>query len=70
MVGAKRSKKSKSKRQTLKQKYKILRKVKEHHRKKRKEERKNGGKRKEPKGEPRRLLELYLMYRLYRPTSR
>lgn len=43
MVGAKRSKKSKSKRQTLKQKYKILRKVKEHHRKKRKEERKAGG---------------------------
>lgn len=35
-----RSKKSKSKRLTLKQKYKVIRKVKEHHRKKRKEENK------------------------------
>lgn len=45
----KKSSKSKSKRMTLKQKYKILRKVKEHHRKKRKEERKaakNGTKKK------------------------
>lgn len=49
MVGAKRSKKSKSKRQTLKQKYKVLKKVKEHHRKKRKEEKKLGNKKKEPK---------------------
>ncbi|GAB4820326.1 hypothetical protein N2152v2_007372 [Parachlorella kessleri] len=48
-IGAKRSKGSKSKRQTLRQKYKILRKVKEHHRKKRKEERKLGNKKKEPK---------------------
>ncbi|KAL4420634.1 hypothetical protein ABPG75_010290 [Micractinium tetrahymenae] len=39
-IGAKRSKKSKSKRMTLKQKYKVIRKVKEHHRKKRKEENK------------------------------
>ena len=36
-IGAKRSKKSKSNRQTLKQKYKVIRKVKEHHKKKRKE---------------------------------
>lgn len=34
------SKKSKSKRLTLKQKYKVIRKVKEHHKKKRKEENK------------------------------
>jgi len=45
----KKSKKSKSKRQTLKQKYKQLRKVKEHHRKKRKEARKSGTANKEPK---------------------
>ncbi|XP_003558915.1 guanine nucleotide-binding protein-like NSN1 isoform X1 [Brachypodium distachyon] len=38
----KKSKKSKSKRVTLKQKHKVLRKVKEHHRKKRKEARKDG----------------------------
>lgn len=38
----KKSTKSKSKRQTLKNKYKVLRKVKEHHRKKRKEAKKNG----------------------------
>ena len=36
----KKSGKSKSKRKTLKQKYKIIKKTKEHHRKKRKEERK------------------------------
>lgn len=40
----KRSSKSKSKRLSLRQKYKILRKVKEHHKKKRKELRKTGGK--------------------------
>ena len=40
----KKSKKSKSKRVTLKAKHKVLRKVKEHHRKKRKEARKDGGK--------------------------
>ena len=34
----KKSTKSKSKRTTLKQKYKVIRKVKEHHKKKRKEE--------------------------------
>jgi nuclear GTP-binding protein len=48
----KKSTKSKSKRQTLKQKYKVLRKVKEHHRKKRKEAKKlkkQGIKPKEPK---------------------
>jgi len=38
----KRSKKSKSKRVTLRQKHKVLRKVKEHHRKKRKEAKKEG----------------------------
>ena len=48
-IGAKRSKKSKSKRTTLKQKYKVLRKVKEHHRKKRKEMKKKGLKPREPK---------------------
>ncbi|KAL4451438.1 hypothetical protein ABPG77_009510 [Micractinium sp. CCAP 211/92] len=51
-IGAKRSKKSKSKRMTLKQKYKVIRKVKEHHRKKRKEENKAkrlGIKKSEPK---------------------
>ena len=45
----KKSKKSKSKRQTLKQKYKVLKKVREHHRKKRKEEKKNGTLSKAPK---------------------
>lgn len=45
----KKSKKSKSKRQTLRQKYKVIRKVKEHHRKKRKEAKKLGIKKKEPK---------------------
>ena len=48
-IGAKRSKKSKSKRQTLKQKYKVLKKVKEHHRKKRKADRKAGIKPKDAK---------------------
>ncbi|XVF72202.1 hypothetical protein PTKIN_Ptkin12aG0101300 [Pterospermum kingtungense] len=43
----KRSKKSKSKRVTLKQKYKVLRKVKEHHKKKAKEAKKLGLKRKQ-----------------------
>lgn len=36
----KKSKKSKSKRMTLKQKYKVIKKVKEHHRKQRKEDNK------------------------------
>lgn len=51
----KKSKKSKSKRMTLKQKYKIIRKVKEHHRKIRKEERKaakNGTKKKKVVKDP------------------
>ena len=45
----KKSKKSKSRRTTLRQKYKILRKVREHHRKKRKDAKKSGLKRREPK---------------------
>eukprot|EP00878_Enallax_costatus_P011530 GHUV01012036.1.p1 GENE.GHUV01012036.1~~GHUV01012036.1.p1 ORF type:complete len:347 (+),score=121.57 GHUV01012036.1:146-1186(+) len=45
----KRSKKSKSKRLTLKQKYKVIKKVKEHHKKKRRELKKSGKKPKEPK---------------------
>ncbi|GLI65220.1 hypothetical protein VaNZ11_008701 [Volvox africanus] len=51
----KKSTKSKSKRMTLKQKYKIIRKVREHQRKKRKEERKaakNGSKRKKVVKDP------------------
>ncbi|KAG2489950.1 hypothetical protein HYH03_011581 [Edaphochlamys debaryana] len=50
----KKSTKSKSKRMTLKQKYKILRKVKEHHRKVRKEERKasKSGKKKKAVKDP------------------
>jgi nuclear GTP-binding protein len=50
----KRSKKSKSKRVTLKQKHKVLRKVKEHHRKKRKEAKKEGkaGQRKKVEKDP------------------
>ncbi|WIA12353.1 hypothetical protein OEZ85_012403 [Tetradesmus obliquus] len=49
MVGAKRSKKSKSKRLTLKQKYKQIKKVKEHHRKQRRELKKSGRKPKDLK---------------------
>jgi hypothetical protein len=45
----KKSKKSKSKRLSLKQKYKIIKKVKDHHKKKRKELKKSGKKPKEPK---------------------
>lgn len=45
----KKSKKSKSKRVTLRQKYKVLRKVREHHRKQRKEAKKAGTHRKAPK---------------------
>jgi nuclear GTP-binding protein len=45
----KKSKKSKSKRLTLRAKYKIIKKVKEHHKKKRKELKKSGNKPKEPK---------------------
>ena len=46
---AQKSKKSKSKRMSLKQKYKIVKKVKEHHKKKAKEEKKLGKKRVPPK---------------------
>ena len=46
---AQKSKKSKSKRMPLKQKYKIVKKVKEHHKKKAKEEKKSGRKQKAPK---------------------
>ncbi len=45
----KKSTKSKSKRTTLRQKYKVIRKVKEHQRKKRKELKKSGVKPKSPK---------------------
>ena len=45
----KKSSGSKSKRMTLRQKYKIKRKVKEHHKKKAKELKKRGGKEKAPK---------------------
>ena len=48
---AQKSKKSKSKRMSLKQKYKIVKKVKEHHKKKAKEEKKLG-KRKVPPKDP------------------
>ncbi|CAN6281325.1 unnamed protein product [Urochloa humidicola] len=50
----KKSKKSKSKRVTLRQKHKVLRKVKEHHRKKRKEAKKEGkaGQRKKVEKDP------------------
>ncbi|KAL0045389.1 hypothetical protein WJX82_005453 [Trebouxia sp. C0006] len=46
---AQKSKKSKSKRMSLKQKYKIVKKVKEHHKKKAKEDKKPGRKQKAPK---------------------
>ncbi len=46
---AQKSKKSKSKRMSLKQKYKIVKKVKEHHKKKAKEEKKTGRKQKASK---------------------
>ncbi len=46
---AQKSKKSKSKRMSLKQKYKIVKKVKEHHKKKAKEDKKTGRKQKAPK---------------------
>jgi nuclear GTP-binding protein len=45
----KKSKKSKSRRETLKHKYKVVKKVKEHHKKLRKQAKKNGTLRKEPK---------------------
>lgn len=45
----KKSTKSKSKRQTLRQKHKVIRKVKEHHRKKTKEAKKHGNKPKKVK---------------------
>jgi nuclear GTP-binding protein len=45
----KKSKKSKSKRMSLKQKYKVIRKVKEHHKKKAKLDKKLGRKPKAPK---------------------
>ena len=45
----KRSKKSKSKRLSLKQKYKVIKKVKEHHKKKKRELKKSGKKPKEHK---------------------
>ena len=46
---AQKSKKSKSKRMSLKQKYKIVKKVKEHHKKKAKEDKKSGRSQKAPK---------------------
>ena len=46
---AKKSSKSRSKRVTLHQKYKVLKKIKEHHKKKAKELRKKGGRVKPPK---------------------
>lgn len=48
----KRSKKSKSKRVSLKQKYKVIRKVREHHKKKAKEAKKLGFQKKKPEKDP------------------